>query len=58
MVPPDDPRALAVAIGQALDDSAGSAALAEAGRARYEADFAEAPVLSRWRDFLATVEKA
>ena len=27
------------------------------GRARYEADFAEAPVLARWRHFLGTVEK-
>jgi glycosyltransferase involved in cell wall biosynthesis len=57
LVPPDDPVALAEAIGQALGDPARSTALAEAGRARYEADFAEAPVLSRWRDFLATVEK-
>jgi hypothetical protein len=32
-------------------------ALAEAGRLRYEADHAEAPVLARWRQFFATVEK-
>ncbi len=31
--------------------------LAEAGRARYLAEFAEAPVLAQWRGFLATVEK-
>jgi glycosyltransferase involved in cell wall biosynthesis len=58
LVPPDDAAALAGAIGQVLDNPTRAAALAEAGRARYEADFAEAPVLSRWRDFLATVEKA
>jgi glycosyltransferase involved in cell wall biosynthesis len=58
LVPPDDPAALAAVIGRVLDDTPGASALAEAGRARYEADFAEAPVLSRWRDFLATVEKA
>ena len=33
------------------------ALLAEAGRLRYEADHAEAPVLARWRQFFATVEK-
>jgi glycosyltransferase involved in cell wall biosynthesis len=58
LVPPDDPAALAEAIGQALADPALAAALAQAGRARYEADFAEAPVLARWRAFLASVEKA
>jgi glycosyltransferase involved in cell wall biosynthesis len=58
LAPPDDPPALAAAIAQVLDDTHARSALAEAGRARYEADFAEAPVLSRWRDFLATVEKA
>jgi glycosyltransferase involved in cell wall biosynthesis len=58
LVPADDAAALAASIAQALADPAGSAALVEAGRARYEADFAEAPVLSRWRHFLATVEKA
>jgi glycosyltransferase involved in cell wall biosynthesis len=58
LVPADDAGALAEALDRALADPAQAAALAEAGRARYEADFAEAPVLSRWRDFLATVEKA
>jgi hypothetical protein len=32
--------------------------LASAGRVRYEAAFAEVPVLARWRGFLAHVEKA
>jgi glycosyltransferase involved in cell wall biosynthesis len=58
LVPSEDPTALAEAIGQALGDRPRAAALAEAGRARYEADFACLPVLTRWRDFLATVEKA
>jgi glycosyltransferase involved in cell wall biosynthesis len=58
LVPPDDPAALAKAIGQALADPALALALAEAGRARYEVGFAEAPVLARWRAFLACVEKA
>ena len=43
--------------GHDVADPARAAALVEAGRARYEADFAEAPVLTRWRQFLATVEK-
>jgi glycosyltransferase involved in cell wall biosynthesis len=58
LVPSDDAAALAEAVARMFDDKALSAALAEAGRARYEADFAEAPVLARWRDFLARVEKA
>ncbi|MBV9117605.1 MAG: glycosyltransferase, partial [Acetobacteraceae bacterium] len=38
-------------------DPASGRALAAAGRLRFEAAFAEAPVLARWRGFLATVEK-
>ena len=57
LVPPEDPKALADAIGSLLDDPARASALAEAGRLRYEADHAEAPVVARWRQFLATVEK-
>jgi glycosyltransferase involved in cell wall biosynthesis len=57
LVPPEDPKALAGAIGSLLDDPARASALAEAGRLRYEADHAEAPVVARWRQFLATVEK-
>jgi glycosyltransferase involved in cell wall biosynthesis len=52
----DDPPALADAIRQALDAGAAQA-LAAAGRLRYETDFAEARVVARWRQFLATVEK-
>jgi len=57
LVPPEDPKALAGAIAGLLDDPARAAALAEAGRLRYEAEHAEAPVVARWRQFLATVEK-
>jgi glycosyltransferase involved in cell wall biosynthesis len=58
LVPADDAPALADAIAAILADPARAAALAAAGRARYEADFAEAPVVARWHDFLASVEKA
>jgi glycosyltransferase involved in cell wall biosynthesis len=53
----EDPAALADAIRAVLDDPPHAALLARNGRARYEADFAEAPVLARWRHFLGTVEK-
>ncbi len=56
LVPLEDASALADAIQSLLDDPARAAMLARTGRARYEADFAEAPVLARWRQFLATVE--
>jgi hypothetical protein len=48
---------LADAIVSVLDAPTRGAALAEAGRVRYQSDFAEAPVVTRWRQFLATVEK-
>ena len=57
LVPPEDANALADAIGSVLDDPARASALAEAGRLRYESEHAEAPVVARWRQFLATVEK-
>jgi glycosyltransferase involved in cell wall biosynthesis len=57
LVPPEDPKALASAIAGVLDSPGHAAALAEAGRLRYEAAYAEAPVVARWRQFLATVEK-
>ena len=55
--PIEDKSALAKAIRALLDDPARATMLARNGRARYEADFAEAPVLARWRRFLCTVEK-
>ncbi|WP_428393073.1 glycosyltransferase [Lichenicoccus sp.] len=58
LVPLEDPRALAAGIGAVLDDPAHAARLAAAGRARFEADFAVAPVLARWHAFLADAEKA
>lgn len=57
LVPIDDPAALAGALGRLLEDPAGSAALAAAGRRRYEAEFAARPVLARWRGFLGAVER-
>ena len=57
LVPIEDPAALADAIRAVLDDPRHAAMLAQNGRARYEADFAEAPVLARWRHFLRTVGK-
>jgi glycosyltransferase involved in cell wall biosynthesis len=58
LAPQEDAGALAAAIGALLDDPARAAALAEAGHLRYDAAYAEAPVVARWRQFLATVEKA
>jgi hypothetical protein len=40
-----------------LETAARAAALANAGRGRFEAEFAEAPVVARWRRFLGEVEK-
>jgi glycosyltransferase involved in cell wall biosynthesis len=57
LVPLEDPVALADAIRALLDDPSRATMLARNGRARYEADFAEARVLARWRRFLGTVEK-
>ena len=58
LVSVEDAAALADAIGMLLDDPQRAAALATAGRARFAADFAEAPVVATWRHFLNTVEKA
>ncbi len=52
LVPIDDPAALAAAISDLLRDPGRAAALARAGRARYEAEFAPGPVLAAWRHFL------
>ncbi len=56
LVPLENERALAAALGAVLDDRALGPRLAAAGRARYEREFAAAPVLARWRQFLQTVE--
>jgi len=57
LVPKDDAPALADALAAVLRDAPAARALAAAGRARFESEFAEAPVLASWRAFLATVEK-
>ncbi len=58
LVAGDSAIALAAGIESVLQRPAQAAAMAEAARARYEADFAEAPVVARWRDFLASVRPA
>ncbi len=58
LVPREDPPALAAAILAVLDDPALAARLGRAGRAEYEADYAEAPVLHRWRQALAAMAPA
>lgn len=55
LTPLENPHALAIAIASVLDDPARANALAEAGRHRFEAEFAEARVLAAWRDFLDRV---
>ena len=57
LVPPEDAEALATSLGLVLQSPSLAARLAAAGRARWEAEFAEAPVLARWRGFLQSVEK-
>ena len=57
LVPLEDATGLAAAIGAVLQDPALAARLGNAGRQRYEADFAQASVLARWHNFLSSVEK-
>ncbi len=57
LVPPEDVEALATSLRLVLENGSFAARLAESGRARYLAEFAEAPVLVQWRGFLAAVEK-
>lgn len=52
LVPRDDPAALAAAIRRLLGDPALRRALAQAGRARFEAEFSRDMVVERWRCFL------
>jgi glycosyltransferase involved in cell wall biosynthesis len=57
LVAMEDPKPLAGALSRVLDDAAYAGALAEAGRVRYESEYAEAPVLAHWQQFLTHVEK-
>jgi glycosyltransferase involved in cell wall biosynthesis len=49
------PDALAAAVGEVLGRPEWAASLAQAGRARFEAEFAEAPVLAQWHAGLAEI---
>ncbi len=56
LLPPiEDPAALAEAISSVLHDRGVAGRLAEAGRAEYEAEYAEAPVVQRWRACLVAM---
>ncbi len=57
LTPPEDAEALATSLGLVLQGPPLAARLAAAGRARWAAEFAEAPVLAQWRGFLQTVGK-
>ena len=57
LVPREDPDALAAAIAAVLARPALAARLGQAGRARYEAEHAEATVLAQWRTALAAMER-
>lgn len=51
LTPIDDAPAMAAAIRRVLADGVFAAALAQAGRGRYEAEFTEAQVVKRYLDF-------
>jgi glycosyltransferase involved in cell wall biosynthesis len=53
LVPREDAEALATALGTVLGAPLLARRLGEAGRARWAAEFAEAPVVARWRTGLA-----
>lgn len=55
LVPVNDAAALAASITALLDDPARRSGLAAAGHAAWASRFSAAPVIARWRDFLATV---
>ena len=58
LVPVEDVEALATSLGLVLGNPVFAAGLAKAGRARFEAEFAVAPVLAQWRGVLSTLEQA
>ncbi|WP_439817573.1 glycosyltransferase [Zavarzinia sp. CC-PAN008] len=55
LVPREQPQALAAALNRVLDDRDAARCLAQAGRLRFEHDFAEAPVIARWTRYLADI---
>ena len=57
LVPVDSGVALAAGVEGVLADPVRAAAMAQAGRAMFEATYAEAAVLAEWRRFLSSVEK-
>jgi len=57
LVPLESADALAGAINAALADPRAAARLADNGRKIFEKNFAEAPVLAQWRDFLHKVQR-
>lgn len=56
LVPLEDPAALADAVLSLRADPSRARALAAAGRARYLADYAQAPALARWRQVLHSMD--
>lgn len=57
LVPREDPAALAAAIRRVLGDPVLRQSLAEAGRVRFETEFARAVVIGRWCAFLESVRR-
>ena len=55
LTPPEDPARLAAAISAVLDDRHLAASLAACGRAAWQAEHAEMPVVQRWRDALSSM---
>lgn len=53
----DDEAALAGAIADVLRDKTRATGLATSGRARFEAEFAEAPVVAAWQDLLGRLAR-
>lgn len=57
LVPVDDARAMSAALARVLGARDLAAALAQQGRARYQASFARESVVASYRDFLASAAK-
>jgi glycosyltransferase involved in cell wall biosynthesis len=55
LVTSEDPPALAQAIRTLLEDPSRRQRLVQSARERFEREFAAAPVVARWRQFLATL---